>query len=83
VARHQPGLVPAGLEPVAALVDGVQHYADTDGRAKPRLYAEMVAEDRRLRLTGYEVYRFGGYEFVNRAQAGIMLNGFFRELLQV
>lgn len=64
-------------------LDGVQHYADTDGRAKPRLYAEMVAEDRRLRLTGYEVYRFGGYEFVNRDQAEIMLNGFFRELLQV
>lgn len=23
----------------------------------------MVAEDRRLRLSGYEVYRFGGHEF--------------------
>ncbi|GAA4362565.1 hypothetical protein [Paeniglutamicibacter cryotolerans] len=64
-------------------LDGVQHYADPDGRAKPRLYAEMVAEDRRLRLTGYEVYRFGGFEFVNRDQAGTMLNGFFRELLQL
>ena len=42
--------------------DGVQHYADGGGSADPRRYAEMVAEDRALRLRGYEVYRFGGYE---------------------
>lgn len=42
-------------------VDGKQHYADGD-TASPRLYAEMVEEDRRLRLSGYEVYRFGGGE---------------------
>jgi very-short-patch-repair endonuclease len=42
--------------------DGVQHYAGDDGRAELRRYAEMVAEDRALRLRGYEVYRFGGYE---------------------
>ncbi|MGW2892953.1 hypothetical protein ACWDDN_48215 [Streptomyces griseoruber] len=30
--------------------------------AVPRLYTEMVAEDRRLRLAGYEIYRFGGWE---------------------
>ena len=42
-------------------VDGKQHYADGDV-ASPRLYAEMVSEDRRLRLAGYEVYRFGGWE---------------------
>jgi hypothetical protein len=24
----------------------------------------MVAEDRRIRLAGYEVYRFGGYELL-------------------
>lgn len=65
-------------------LDGVQHYADTaTGQAKPRLYAEMVAEDRRLRLTGYEVHRFGGSEFVDRNQAGSMLSSFFRELLQL
>ncbi|WP_312847705.1 hypothetical protein [Streptomyces sp. WAC06128] len=52
-------------------VDGVQHYGrpnppDEQGRithtAVPRLYAEMVAEDRRLRLAGYEIYRFCGWE---------------------
>lgn len=42
-------------------VDGKHHYADGDV-AIPRLYAEMVAEDRRLRLAGYEVFRFGGAE---------------------
>lgn len=43
-------------------VDGRQHYADPDGRASTARYAEMVAEDRRLRLDGYEVFRFGGAE---------------------
>ena len=33
--------------------------ADDDGSASPDRYAEMVREDRTLRLTGYEVYRFG------------------------
>jgi very-short-patch-repair endonuclease len=42
-------------------VDGKQHYADGE-YASPARYAEMVAEDRRLRLAGYEVYRFGGAE---------------------
>jgi very-short-patch-repair endonuclease len=43
-------------------IDGKQHYAEGD-IASPKLYAEMVAEDRRLKLAGYEVYRFGGHEF--------------------
>jgi very-short-patch-repair endonuclease len=43
-------------------VDGRQHHATQDGTASPALYGEMVAEDRRLRLAGYEVYRFGGFE---------------------
>ncbi len=42
-------------------VDGKQHYADGD-TASPQLYSEMVAADRKLKLSGYEVYRFGGYE---------------------
>lgn len=52
-------------------IDGRHHYAVQDAQA-PELYianaqryAEMAAEDRRLRLMGYEVYRFGGYEFVD------------------
>jgi hypothetical protein len=43
-------------------VDGRQHYAE-GALAAPTKYAEMAAEDRRLRLTGYELYRFGAAEF--------------------
>lgn len=46
---------------VVVEIDGKQHYSEGD-TASPRLYAEMVAEDRRIKLVGYEVYRFGGYE---------------------
>lgn len=42
-------------------VDGKHHYAVGE-KAEPKLYSEMVGEDRRLQLAGYEVYRFGGYE---------------------
>ncbi|MCZ6775836.1 MAG: DUF559 domain-containing protein [Ignavibacteria bacterium] len=42
-------------------IDGKQHYS-ADGIAEPKMYAKMVAEDRLLKLTGYEVYRFGNYE---------------------
>lgn len=50
-------------------IDGRHHYANQDsedsGRyiADSRKYAEMTREDRRLTASGYEVYRFGGYEF--------------------
>lgn len=53
------------LKRVIIEIDGKQHYADEDGRASPRKYAEMVRVDRDLRLRGYEVYRFGGAEFYN------------------
>lgn len=59
-------------------VDGKQHYANGD-TASPTLYGEMVAEDRRLRLAGYEVYRFGGAELIQR-DADTMLAEFFDQL---
>lgn len=62
-------------------VDGIQHYATPDRHASPTLYAAMVAEDRRLRLAGYEVYRFGGKELESASAAG-MLAAFFDELHQ-
>jgi hypothetical protein len=62
-------------------VDGIQHYANEDGSASPARYAEMVAADRELRLAGYEVYRFGGTEIVDRGQASGMLDKFFDALL--
>ncbi len=61
-------------------VDGQQHYS-TDGRADPAKYANMVREDRRLRLDGYEVFRFGGHEFSDDAAFRRMLQEFFYALL--
>lgn len=60
-------------------VDGKQHYSDPDGRANPSLYAAMVSEDRRLRLAGYDVYRFGGKELMS-PDAPDMVSAFFEEL---
>ena len=45
-------------------IDGKQHYAIGD-TAEPRLYSEMVKAHREMSLFGYDVYRFGGYEFLN------------------
>ncbi|MBB6397387.1 hypothetical protein BKA00_004301 [Actinomadura coerulea] len=73
-------LLPGGVR-VVLEIDGKQHYAEKD-TASPRLYAEMVAEDRELRLYGYEVYRFGGYELRDEAEARDTLRAFFTELLR-
>lgn len=62
--------------------DGKQHHADNDGRAAPRRYAAMMAEDRDLRLKGYEVYRFGGAELANDQAAETLLGEFFDHLHQ-
>lgn len=61
-------------------VDGKQHYEEGEN-ASPRLYSEMVAEDRRLRLAGYEVYRFGGAELM-RPDASKMVADFFDRLAE-
>lgn len=42
----------------------------------------MVREDRRLRLAGYEVYRFGGHELIDKVASSRMLNTFFDALLE-
>ena len=49
-------------------VDGQHHYSTEDRSSKsfvadPKKYAVGAREDRRLRLLGYEVYRFGASEF--------------------
>jgi len=73
--------------------DGVQHYADEHRTAQPgqdsrtfqvanrEKYAEMVAEDRRLRLRGYQLYRFGGLE-LTRDGAPRVVADFFEELFK-
>lgn len=72
-------------------VDGKHHYAQGE-IASPTLYAEMVREDRALRLGGYEVYRFGGPEFpdsqpigdrqVVGSQSGAVVVEFFTDLFR-
>ncbi len=62
--------------------DGQQHYADDDGKASPRRYAAMMAEDRDLRLKGYEVYRFGGAELPDTPAARQLLETFFNRLAE-
>jgi very-short-patch-repair endonuclease len=60
-------------------VDGTQHFSRDD---KPSLaaYAEMAAADRDLRLSGYEVYRFGANE-LTAAGAGLLIEKLFRSAL--
>jgi very-short-patch-repair endonuclease len=57
--------------------DGIQRYADEARRPDPRRYAEMVAEDRELRLRGYAVYRFGGQKLTDGAHSEKLLTTFF------
>ncbi|MCT9075302.1 hypothetical protein [Streptomyces fulvoviolaceus] len=69
-------------------VDGKHHYARQQTSpagqeawtAAPDLYSVMVAEDRALRLKGYEVYRFGGYELM-QPEAEDVVSTFFDRLL--
>ncbi|WP_281256045.1 hypothetical protein [Amycolatopsis australiensis] len=73
-------LFPQGIR-VVIECDGVQHYANpSTRRADPRRYAEMVAEDRELRLRGYEVYRFGGDELTDTQTNQQRLTTFFDRL---
>jgi very-short-patch-repair endonuclease len=62
-------------------LDGKQHYSDDSGSASSVRYAAMVREDRELRLAGYEVYRFGGHEFVETQDPAKMLRSFYTQLL--
>ena len=71
-------LLPRGVR-IVLKVDGKQHHAEGD-TASPNPYSEMVLEDRRLKLRGYEVYRFGGHELTMPGAAD-MLRKFFGELL--
>lgn len=69
-----------GRRRVVIEVDGVQHYSE-QGELSPQRYAEMVQEDRALRLAGYEVYRFGGAELPDRPRAPDLVTPFFDQLL--
>ena len=71
-------LLPNGVR-VVLEVDGKQHYAGADSKADPNKYAAMAAADRDLRLSGYDVYRFGAAELM--APTGTTMVGEFFERL--
>jgi very-short-patch-repair endonuclease len=75
-------LLPHGQR-VVLEVDGVHHYASPGGeRPDPARYADGVRGDRDLKLSGYEVFRFGAAELQGRDQARDVLRPFFRDLLR-
>jgi very-short-patch-repair endonuclease len=74
-------LLPGERTRVVVEVDGKQHYATEDGRASPSRYAEMVREDRKIRLAGYEVFRFGGGELQGAAGESLVRE-FFDQLIE-
>ncbi|WP_163508964.1 hypothetical protein [Fodinicola acaciae] len=69
-----------GLRRVVLEVDGEQHYATSSRQPSPRIYSETTRGDRDLRLTGYEVYRFSGYE-LSEDRATNTVAEFFNRLL--
>lgn len=62
-------------------IDGAQHYS-VSGKASPELYAKMVEDDRKLKLYGYDVFRFGGYEFKEVRMSTETIENFFNKLFK-
>lgn len=73
-------LLPHGTR-IVVEVDGKQHYANDEGVADPSRYASLVAADRELKLSGYEVFRFGGGELPNE-QSFSLVKDFFVALFE-
>lgn len=85
-------------ERVVVEIDGKQHYSDKsvievldNGETKnkvycianSRKYAEMVEDDRKLKLYGYNVFRFGGYEIMNSQYPKQKIIDFFEKLFEL
>jgi very-short-patch-repair endonuclease len=68
-----------GRRRVVLEVDGAQHYSEA-GRPSPSVYAQTVRDDRDLRLSRYEVYRFSGHELLPQHARGTV-SSFFERLL--
>ncbi len=73
-------LLPHGVR-VVLEVDGKQHYADERGVADVKRYAQMASADRDLKLSGYEVFRFGGSELQGDSGA-VLVKSFFEALFK-
>ena len=73
-------LLPAGRR-VVVEVDGQQHYS-TQGKADRAKYAATVRGDRDLKLSGYEVFRFGTEELRDLEVARPLVQQFFTDLFR-
>jgi hypothetical protein len=67
---------------VVVEVDGKQHYANDRGHADPTRYARMMAADREMRLSGYDVYRFGAAQ-LSEISAPSVAKDFFIALFKL
>jgi very-short-patch-repair endonuclease len=74
-------LLPHG-ERVVLEVDGSQHFTRPDGQSDTVKYADTMRGDRELKLSGYEVFRFGATELLDPARAEFLLKQFFTDLFQ-
>jgi very-short-patch-repair endonuclease len=77
-------LLPHGVR-VIIEVDGQQHYStgmEALAKPSPEEYARTVRSDRHLRLAGYEVYRFGGYELRDDISCASAIEEFFTRLFR-
>jgi hypothetical protein len=75
-------LLPHGQR-VVLEVDGSHHYASPDGtRPAPARYAALARADRELKLSGYEVFRFGATELKDPGSARLLLQAFFADLFR-
>ncbi len=73
-------LLPHGQR-VVLEVDGSHHFS-TGGRPDAARYAESMRGDRDLKLSGYEVFRFGATELQDRECARTLLKHFFADLFR-
>ncbi|MDG4834197.1 hypothetical protein O7627_33575 [Solwaraspora sp. WMMD1047] len=73
-------LLPRGQR-VVLEVDGSQHYS-SDGRPDPTAYAANMRADRDLKLSGYEVFRFGAADLQDHPQTRTMVQRFFEDLFR-
>ncbi|MFC0541892.1 AbiJ-related protein [Kutzneria chonburiensis] len=73
-------LLPHGRRAVLE-VDGKHHYATGD-LADTAKYAKTMRADRELRLSNYEVFRFGAHELLTEDRARTTVQEFFPNLFQ-
>jgi AbiJ N-terminal domain 3 len=75
-------LMPHGQR-VVLEVDGSHHYATPDGkRPDAARYAANMRADRELKLSGYEVFRFGAADLRDPGSARDLLQAFFTGLFR-